>query len=291
VEIIINNINKIEAEISRRKCDFDIISLLRLLFFIGYQPEEIIFESYNSLCSQAGLIKKIKFRREPVKNVIITLNMGLLSAQGTLPNYFQKSIDRGMMDVKSFYDFIGYFDHSMMYNFFKYVYPELDLNRLINFEHMKSNYLQMLDLKSCTTLDWMFRLIFPELEVCVDKGLFPRKISMKSLKLGHTILGGNAVFGDKTSIMVAGRKITLLCDEELTQISDPWPKEIKKRLKQYIFPILRAIGIDLEIILVIKSQKQWVKLHHGSYLGYDKIQGGSDRYKRIGIFKGYIASN
>jgi len=272
-----------------RKHEFDLISLLRVLFFIGYLPEDIFFKSYNSLCSQAGLIKEIKFYPESVRNVTIVLNMGLLSAQGTLPNYFQKFIDKGMMDVKSFYDFIGYFDHSMMYNFFKYVYPELNLNSLVNFDHVKSSYIQMLDLKSCTTLDWMFRLVFPELEVCVDKGLFSRKILMKSLKLGYAILGENAVFGDKTRIMVSGRKITLFCNEELTQNRNPWPRERKKRLKEYVFPILCVIGIDLEVILVIQSQKQWVKLHHGSYLGYDKIRGGSDRYKRIRIFKGYIA--
>ncbi len=285
-----HSINEIEAEISKKKHNFDIISLLRLLFFIGYMPDEIIFKSYNTMCSQAGLIRKILFHHEPVKNVTIILNMGLLSAQGTLPNYFQKFIDKGMMDVKSFYEFIGYFDHSMMHSFFSYVYPELNLNDLIDFEHMKSGYLQMLDLKSCSTLDWIFRLVFPELEVWVEKGLFPKKISMKPLKLGHAILGGNAVFGNKTGIMVPGRTITLFSDEELTNNDYPWPKEIKKRLNETIFPLLSVIGIDLEIILVITSQKQWVKLHRGSYLGYDKIRGSSDRYKQIRIFKGYIAS-
>ncbi len=279
---------RIETEISRRKHDFDIISILRLLFFIGYKPEEILFKSYNSLCSQTSLIREIIFSREPVKNVTILLNMGLLSAQGTLPNYFQKFIDKGMMDVKSFYQFIGYFDHLMMYNFFIYVYPELNLNPLIDFERMKLAYLQMLDLKSCSTLDWMFRLVFPELDLCVEKAVFPRQILMKSLKLGYAVLGDNAVFGDKTSIMVSGKKITLFCDEELTQTGYPWPREIKKRLKATIFPILSIIGIDLEITLVITSQKQWVKLHSGSYLGYDRIRGGDDRYKQIRIFKGYV---
>ncbi len=287
----IPDINKIEAAISKQKHNFDIISLLRLLFFIGYVPDEIIFKSYNTMCSQTGLIRQIRFHHEPAENVTIILNMGLLSAQGTLPNYFQKFIDKGMMDVKSFYQFIGYFDHSMMHSFFSYVYPELNLNGLLDFEHMKSGYLHMLDLKSCSTLDWIFRLVFPELEVWVEKGLFPKKISMKPLKLGHAILGGNAVFGNKTDIMVPGRTITLFSDEELTSSDYPWPKEIKKRLNKTIFPLLSVIGIDLEIILVITSQKQWVKLHRGSYLGYDKIRGGSDRYKQIRIFKGYIDSS
>ncbi|MBU1341190.1 MAG: type VI secretion system baseplate subunit TssG [Proteobacteria bacterium] len=280
---------KMESQISGRPHDFDIISLLRLLVFLGYASEEIRFKSYNSLCSQAGLIKKIRFQHHPVKTVTITLNMGLLSAQGTLPNYFQKTIDKGMMDVPSFYEFIGYFDHALMTNFFKHAYPELNLNRLLHLEQAKSSYLQMLDLRSCATLNWMFRLVFPELEVSVDKSIFPRNVPMKSLKLGYTILGDNAVFGNKTSIAVSGRKIMLFCDEEITPTGEPWPKEIKKRLKELVFPVLRTIGIDLQVTLVIKSQKQWVKLNQDSYLGYDKIRGGSDRYKQIRIFNGHIS--
>jgi hypothetical protein len=287
----LGDVRKIEAEIARRKHDFDMISLLRLLAFIGYLPEEILFKSYNSLCSQAGLIKRIRFDHEPVKHVTITLNMGLLSAQGTLPNYFQKEIDKGMMDVRSFYEFIGYFDHSLIYNFFRYVYPELNLTRMVNLEQVKSNYLQMLDFRSCATLDWMFRLVFPELEVCVDKCTFPRIVPMRPLKLGHAVLGGNAVFGDKTSIPVSGRNVTLFCDKDLTPTGEPWPMEIKNRLKQQVFPLLHTTGIDLQVSLIIKSQKQWARLHQDSYLGYDKVRGSNDRYKQIRIFKGYVTTS
>lgn len=282
---------KIETEISRRKHDFDIISLLRLLFFMGYSPEEIIFKSYNSLCSQAGLIKRIQFQQEPFKNVTLTLNMGLLSAQGTLPSYFQKTMDEGLINLQSFYLFIGYFDHSLICKFFESVYPELNLNRSIDLEQIKSRYIQMLDLKSCATLDWLFKLVFPELDICVDKCRFRRQLAMNPLKLGVTSLGENAVFGDKTSVSISAIKVTLFCDEELTSQGYPWPREIKKRLKKEVFPILATLGIDLEVSLVIKSQKQWVRLHGSSYLGYDKIRGNTDQYKQIRIFKGYVASS
>ncbi|MCP3940808.1 MAG: hypothetical protein GY710_04910 [Desulfobacteraceae bacterium] len=282
---------KMEAEVSRRKHDFDMISLLRLLFFMGYSPEEITFKSYNSLCSQNGLIEKIQFQREPFKNVILTLNMGLLSAQSTLPSYFQKVIDRGLIDLRSFYSFIGYFDHTILFKFFELVYPELNLNRLFSLEQMNLNHIQMLDLRSCSTLDWLFRLVFPELDICVDKGNFPRQVAMNPLKLGNAILGGNAVFGDKTSIVVSGRNVKLFCDEELTSQGSPWAIEIKKRLKNEVFPILSTIGIDLQVTLVIKDQKQWARLNRASYLGYDKIIGNAEQDKQIRIFKGYIASS
>jgi hypothetical protein len=283
--------SEIEAKVSRRIHDFDMISLLRLLFFLGYSPEEITFKSYNSQSSQAGLIREIRFQQEPLKNVTIVLNMGLLSAQSTLPSYFQKNIDKGFMDLQSFYLFIGYFDHSLIYEFFKSVYPELNLNRLVDLDKLKASYIQMLDLRSCVTLNWLLKLVFPELEVSISKCTLPKTVTMKPLKLGNTALGENAVFGNKTKISISGRKVTLFCDDELTPMGEPWPREIKKRLKNDIFPIFNNIGVGLTVTLVIKSQKQWVKLHPDSYLGYDKIRGGGDPFKQISIFKGYVGSS
>jgi hypothetical protein len=46
--------------------------------------------------------------------------------------------------------------------------------------------------------------------------------------------------------------------------------------------------MDLEIILVIRTQKTWAKLKSDSYLGYDKIRGGEESYRRIRIFTGRL---
>lgn len=283
--------HKIQEKISGRLHDFDIISLLRLLFYLGYSPEDITFKSYNSLCSQAGLIRKIRFVTHPSSSVVITLDMGLLSAQSPLPSYFQKNIERSLIDVKAFYEFIGCFDHLLMSEFFKCVYPELNLNPVFEVDALKSTMIRMLDLRSCTTLDWIYRLVFPELEVCIEKAAVLRQVSMVPLTLGRAILGENAVFGDQTKIMVSGRRVTLYASEELTDTGDPWPREIKNRLRLQVFPILRTIGLDIEVSLVIMSQKQWAKLHQETYLGYDKIRGGSDQYKQIRIFRGYLSSS
>ena len=282
---------RIQDKISRRLHQFDIISLMRQLFYLGYHADNIVFRSYNSQCSQAGLIQGIRFVSEPSKQVFITLNMGLLSPQNPLPSYFQKNIDKSMMDVKAFYEFIGYFDHSLMMEFFKAVYPELNLNPAFDPESLKSTMIRMLDLRACTTLDWLFRLVFPELEVSIEKIPVLRQVSMVPLTLGQAVLGENAVFGDKTRITVSGRKVTLFCQEELTSTGNPWPKEIEKRLKHQVFPLLSSIGVDLQVSLIIKSQKQWARLHHDTYLGYDKIRGGTDQYKQIRIFKGHLSSD
>ena len=46
--------------------------------------------------------------------------------------------------------------------------------------------------------------------------------------------------------------------------------------------------MDLEIVLIILTQKTWAKLQPDSYLGYDKIQGGEESYRRIRIFSGRL---
>ncbi len=282
---------RIQKKISGRIHDFDLISLVRVLCHIGYAMEEIIFESDNSLCSQAGLIQQVRFLKDPTKQVIISLNMGLLSAQSPLPSYFQKNIDKSLMDVTAFYEFIGYFDHILMFQFLKSVYPELNLNPAFDLQSLKETTLGMLDIKCLTTLDWLFRLVFPELEVRVEKGLVLRQVTMVPLILGKAVLGENSVFGDQTKIMVSGRNVTLFSMDELSDLGKPWPKEIKERLKSHIFPILRNMGVDLQVSLVIESQKQWARLHTDTYLGYDKITGGTEQYKRIRIFKGHLSPN
>ena len=73
-----------------------------------------------------------------------------------------------------------------------------------------------------------------------------------------------------------------------TDAGEPWPREIRQRLDDLAFPILRPVGIDLEIILIIRTQKRWAQVHRESYLGYDKIRGGELQYRRIRIFRGYL---
>jgi len=74
----------------------------------------------------------------------------------------------------------------------------------------------------------------------------------------------------------------------MTDTQVPWPREIKNRLINLVFPVLQPMGIDLEILLVLKSQKRWVRLHAETYLGYDRIQSGEESYRRVRIFRGHI---
>jgi len=278
----------LKAKIAKKIHEFDPVSLLHLLESLGYRLEEILFKSYASISSQPSLIQGIEFQQEPIRQVIISVNLGLLSAQSTLPSYFLKNMDRGLIDNLTFIDFISYFDHVLILNYLGNLYPEINTKLFADWELTKRRYLLMLDFKSCSTLHWLFQLVFPELVIKVEKAMVPRVIQTTSIRLGETTLGNDAVFGSAKKASVYGLRITLLSEGESTDSGDPWPREIRNRLDCEIFPLLRSIGIDLEIALVIRSQKSWIKLHAESYLGYDKIQGGQVSYRRIRIFQGEL---
>lgn len=286
----IANTDAIEAEINAKRHKFDFWSLLRLLKLIGYETRQIRFRSYNTLVSQAGLIRRIRFRKAPKKTVEITLNMGLLSPQSPLPSYFQKMIDTGMMDLDAFFQFINFFDHPLISQFLQAVHPVSDPSLIKDWERTKLDYIKILDLKSPTTLYWFVSLFFPELELRVDKTESSREIFTNPFVLGSAILGDTATFGAKTNIIVQGVKITFFSEEERNNRGAPWPKEIRNRLEKYIFPTLSAVGMDIQIVLVIKYQRAWAKLERGSYLGYDKIRGGTNQLRTIKIFFGHLTT-
>ena len=285
------SMNSLEEKISARIHEFEMLSLLRLLSTMDYSSEDIRFRSHNSICSQSGLIQGIEFRREPVREAIITMNMGLLSAQSPLPSYFRKMMEDDVISEQLFVEFAGYFDHHLIRDYICNIYPEINKFFFPNWELTKRRYLHVRNLKSIATLHWLFQLVFPEIGVQVDNIVLADDVQSYPIRLGKTVLGSDAVFGNKTSVAVQGRRITFYSEEEMSYTQVPWPREIKNRLSSLIFPILRPAGIDLEIILVLKSQKRWVRLHGETYLGYDRIHSSEDTYRRIRIFKGHIGES
>lgn len=280
--------NDLEKEVSRRIHEFDIMSLLRLLKTMNYSSEEIRFRSHNSICSQSSLIHDILFNREPVREAVITLNIGLLGAQSPLPSYFRKKMESEETGRGCLADFIAYFDHKLICDYLGNIYPEINLFFFPHWELTKRRYLHVLNLKSISTLHWLFQEVFPEIGVQVENAVLSSDVQTHPVRLGETALGHDAIFGHKTSVPINGLRITLFSEEEMTDTQVPWPREIKNRLTSLVFPVLQPVGIDLEILLVLKSQKRWVRLHAETYLGYDRIQSDEETYRRVRIFRGHI---
>jgi hypothetical protein len=280
--------NKVEKQVAKRVHDFDFITLLRFLQYINYPPDAIRFRSHDSVSSQAGLIHDIAFKRHPLREVVITLNLGLLSAQSPLPSYFRQRMEQEEDGGYYFSRLCGYLDHHIIADYLRNIYPELNAFYFPDWETTKRQYLNILNLKSSSGLHWLFKRVFPEINVRVESVAIGSDVQAEPIRLGKTMLSPDAVFGKKTPLITNGRRLTLSTESEMTHTQVPWPREIEERLNSLIFPILRPVGVDLEIILILKSQKRWVRLHGETYLGYDRIQSNEDTYRLIRIFRGHI---
>jgi len=277
----------LEARIVKCIRRFDPVCLIQLLFHMGYSLDDILFCSHFSACSQSSLIESIEFRNKP-RQAIITLNLGLLGGQSVLPSYFFKQVHRDTIDANHFVEFFGFFDDRLLRGFLLAIYPELVKERQMSWELKKKTLLHTLKLDGIVTLHWLAQLVFPELQVRVEKVALKRNIELGAPILGKSRLGYQTVFGKKVELPVPGRRLTLITDEENFTTGQPWPYEIDRRLQNLIFPILRTVGLDLEVWLVIRTQRNWLKLGQTNYLGYDDILSDQSKFRHIRIFSGRL---
>ena len=280
--------NSLEAKISKEIHRFDLISLLYLLFKLGYSQEQIFFVSHYDLSSQPSLLRQIEFHDQPQRQVTVFINLGLMSVQTPLPSYFFRQLDQGVIDSDTFSEFVAFFDQLLLREFVFAVYPEINQKIFPDWELAKRHFIAHMNLRSCSTLHWLFSVVFPELGVQVEKALFSRSMETRDIILGRSHLDGNSVFGKRTSTPVQGLRVQLISDDEKTSLGVPWPREIRDRMEAMIFPLLKSVGIDIEIFLIIRLQTSWAKLDTESFLGYDRIKGGSEQQRRIPIYLGYL---
>lgn len=280
------------AELERRIAEdvgrFDIIALLDLLAELGYRQDDIFFESNISTASQARLLHAIEFRKEPIEQVIVTVNLGLLGPQGPIPSYFHSALETGAVDEEQFTTFLRFFDHVLIQRFILSAYPERDPSIFKDWEETKRCYLDIVGLTSLTTLHWLFQGVFPELGVDVNHGVARRELMTEGVRLGTTKIGDGTALGGKSAVPVRSVEVRLICEEDETSTGRPWAEEARQRLTTGIFPILEHTTLELWITLVIRSQRGFAQLRQGSYLGFDRIRGGAERHRVVLVHKGQV---
>jgi hypothetical protein len=280
----------LETLIVRNIWRFDPVSLLILLTHLGYRMEQVFFCSHFSACSQSRLIESIEFHHSPMKKVVITLNLGLLGGQSLLPNYMFKQVHDNTIDDERFAEFFGYFDDRLLRRFLLAIYPECDEDLFPNWETRKNISLQTLKLDSVVTLHWLTQLVFPELQVRVEKITLERNIDLGAPILGKSLLGYQTVLGKIKKLPVPGKRITLITDESHYNNDQPWPHEIELRLQNLMFPVLQNVELDMEIWLIIRTQSSWLSLKQNSYLGYESVHSDTPQFKQIRIFSGLLSN-
>lgn len=274
-----------EEQISKRIREFDPLSLILLLEHHGYSRELVRFRSHPSYCSQTTLFEAIEFHQEPAPHVVISVNMGLLSAQTCIPSFVLNMLEQAPISAIRFLQF---FDHPLLNNFFRSIYPEIDTRIFADFAGERRNQLLSLGLRSPCTLHWALALVFPELEVRVEKAVLPRTLGTRPFVLGTSGLGSSQVLGCTFTSAVYGLRVQLFSEEESAADGTPWVKVIERRLDALLFPVLSEVGVELEIFLVLRGQQSWARLSSTSFLGYDTLKGGRKQSRRLLIFSGTV---
>lgn len=264
---------------------YDPCALVKTLLQAGYQWDDIFFKGDYDFTSASCLCKKIAFHDGDKIKVTITLNLGLLSPNTSMPSYFFQAIDQSPSQGESFQKFIGYFNHFTLKNLIQMQLLELSPHLFSSWSAALEDYFCLTGLNSLLALDSLFRLVFPDLDLKIKK--MPQKEIVKNsiFRLGTGSLGENAILGGNATKTFESFRISLYSNEDFRLKGQPWAEEIKSRLNEVVFPLLTKTSLHLLIELVVRKPKNQLKLSLDSFLGLERI-GKNSFPSRLLIFYG-----
>lgn len=283
-----------EAKITRQVRRFDLKPLLELLAHKGYERDDILFESTNE-SSSSSLVEAIEFRKRPVRYVLITLNIGLLGDNTLLPSYFFQVMEKSPHPER-FFDFIRFFDHRLIENYLRAIYPEEDKGAYRDWLQVQRSFFKMLGLGSVSTLQWLGKLYFPDLRATVTRRAFANTTASYAFRTGQSMLDGTGIIGRVYESDAAGFVLDLFAEEEIDPRGQAWPNVVRGRLNERVLPLLNPHRVPLLVRLHVLFHASWVKVDdrrkeaHG-YLGYERIRGEAEEGHTLVIYRGVTGEN
>jgi hypothetical protein len=274
----------LEQRIRERIRSFDIPALIDVLVASGYGDAEFEYRSHRTTVHQSHLVHDIQFVHSPSKRVIITVNVGLLSAQSPLPSFLMRTMDQ--LDHSRLERFIGYFDHLLLQECFAGLYPERDPELLPGWTEAAKDRLRLLRPTCPSTLHWLFRKVFPEAELSVRREVRQQQVRAKEMRLGASALGEGDSMGGFASIPTGGMEVKLFCNEPYSSSGVPWAVEAHRRFEADVLPLLSETVLMLTVILVLREQEGFLRIERASHLGYDPLQGAPPQAQQILLFSG-----
>jgi len=217
---------------------------LKLLRNAGFDWQDIRFEGIRELDASRGeLIRQIRIEASPRRIAVISLNAGLLSPGGPLPEYF-KSFARSLPNPDAFIGFMGYWDSLQLSSMASAIWPELSVGGK---NLLGRTYRARLRLHSPMVLHEVFRAAFPELRVQITPALFSRTNHTLRARLGGT-LDGRAVVGTEFLDRHSGFRVRLEAQSPITESGIDWEHEAGCRLSS-ITPLLSQLRKPVEVVM------------------------------------------
>lgn len=278
----------LERRIRERIRSFDVPALLEVLAASGYGDAEIEYRSHRTTVHQSHLVHDIQFIHQPRKRVVITVNMGLLSAQSPLPSFLMQMMDQ--LEHDRLERFIGFFDHQLLQECFAGLYPERSGGLLPGWPEAAKDRLRLLRPTCASTLHWLFHKIFPETELSVSRQVRHQRVPAREMRLGASALGEGDSMGGYASIPTGAMEVRIHCNEPVSSSGVPWAVEARRRFEADLVPLLSESVLMLTVILVLRDQEGFLRIERDSHLGYDPLHGAPVHTQQVLLFSGDTSS-
>lgn len=278
-----------EERVRSKARSFELKPLIDLLLARGYRREQLLFES-NREGGATSLVHAVEFRQGAGASILITVNLGLLGDNATLPSYMLREVENSK-DPQRFYDFIRFFDHRLIENYVRAAWPEDDPAVYGDYALLCNAVLKLVGLDSISSLHWFMQAMFPELRVSVQRGDFLAVTTSHACRTGISRLDGSSVIGRIYESEAQGFLVELVTEEESYDNHRTWAAVVRSRLKDRCFPVLAPFRLPMRVVLTVLSHASWARLEGNlvkatGYLGYDRIRATTDSRHSVVIFSG-----
>ena len=254
---------------------FDLRPLIDVLVEHGYNREDIFFEGNSEDGASPGIVESIRFPARPPRSVIVTLNLGLLAEGTLLPSYFFQEIQYSQQST-AFYDFLRFFDHRLVTNYLRAIYPEDDGGPYGNHERLLAAYLGIMGPASMSTLWWLFQRYFPDFPLRVTRRAFTNDTSAHAMFVGSS-LNGTGVLGRVYESGASGFDVVLTVEYETDLYGRPWAEVVLGRFRSRLLPVLERYQVEYVLHLHVLSHTGYARVEDPALptigrLGYDRLR-------------------
>ena len=176
---------------------------------LGYGDQDVEFCSHLTSLHQPSLVQSVEFTESP-RRATVLLNTGLLATQSPLPGYFLRFLEEHPDSALA--DLLAFFAHPLLRRMVLAQAAELDAFGP-SFTPTRLRTLELLGLRSPSTIHWLFQAAFPELSVVVRRGRERVAFPCQSVRLGHTAFGDGSSFGAVAYTLLPGIEVVLHSEE------------------------------------------------------------------------------
>lgn len=256
------------ARVSAHARQFELEPLVRLLR--SRLPEyAICYRGRPSLASEPSLIDRVEFE---TRRIVIHLNLGLLSSTSPLASYFFR-LRHDTRAGPGLEQILNLCNDALLRARAEAMQPLATtepsaVGAGASFG-LRETIWQLHQPSSAVALHWLFKRLFPELEVSVRRVAREHKTPAPLARNGWARLGGTALEAE-VSVTVPAHEVTLVADDSDSPNAQPWHEEIAVRIGQ--LPAARAPIVDatLRVILIDRSSSLCLTLQ-GAELGFSSL--------------------